>query len=142
MTHGIHPYKGKFYPQLVRPLLNILKIPKGGVVFDPFCGSGTVALEAILNGYDAYGCDINPIAVEIATAKNTIFTMSPYNFEKQVSLFRQELLNYHDGDYSTIFDTEAIDEIKRWFPSPVISKMGYILCKIACIPDERIIVYR
>ena len=138
LTHGIHPYKGKFYPQLVRPLLNILEIPKGGVVFDPFCGSGTVALEAILNGYDAYGCDINPIAVEIATAKNTIFTVSPYNFEKQVSLFRQELLNYHDGDYSTIFDTEAIDEIKRWFPSPVISKMGYILCKIACIPDERI----
>lgn len=138
LTHGIHPYKGKFYPQLVRPLLNILKTPTGGVVFDPFCGSGTVALEAILNGYDAYGCDINPIAVEIAKAKNTIFTVSPYNFEKQVSLFRQELLNYRGGDYTMMFDVEAMDEIKRWFPSPVISKMGYILCKIGSIPDERI----
>lgn len=138
LTHGIHPYKGKFYPQLVKPLLNILKIPKGGVVFDPFCGSGTVALEAILNGYNAYGCDINPIAVEIATAKNTIFTISPYDFEKQVSIFRQELVNYHDGNNTMMFDPDAMDEIEHWFPTPVISKMGYILWKISNVPDERI----
>ncbi len=138
LTHGIHPYKGKFYPQLVRPLLNILGIIKGGTVFDPFCGSGTVALESILNGYNAYGCDINPIAVEIATAKNTIFSVTPYEFEKHVSIFRQELMEYCVKDYSDQFAGNAIDEIRSWFPESVINKMGFILSKIDRVPDEKI----
>lgn len=138
LTHGIHPYKGKFYPQLVRPLLNILGIPKGGIVFDPFCGSGTVALESILNGYNAYGCDINPTAVEIAVAKNTIFKVEPYELQKQVYLFEQELHTYSDRDYSGWFDKEAIDEIRSWFPEKVISKIGFVISKISKVPDERI----
>jgi len=138
LTHGIHPYKGKFYPQLVRPLLNILGIPKGGIVFDPFCGSGTVALESVLNGYNAYGCDINPTAVDIAIAKNTIFKVEPYEFQKQIFLFEQELLNYSYGDFSEWFENEAIEEIKSWFPEKVISKMGFVISKIAKVPDERI----
>ncbi len=138
LTHGIHPYKGKFYPQLVRPLLNVLKTPKGGVVFDPFCGSGTVALEAIINGYNAYGCDINPTAVDIAIAKSTIFTVDPYEFQNQIFLFEQELQPYVEQDYSSWFDSSAIDEIKSWFPEKVIAKMGFIISKIAKVPDERI----
>lgn len=138
LTHGIHPYKGKFYPQLVRPLLNILRVEKGGTVFDPFCGSGTVALESVLNGYNAYGCDVNPTAVEIAIAKNTIFKVEPYEFQKQIFLFKQEIKNYLYQDYSEWFDEEAIDEIRSWFPEKVISKMGFIISKIAKVPDERI----
>ena len=138
LTHGIHPYKGKFYPQLVRPLLNILEIPKGGVVFDPFCGSGTVALEAIINGYNAFGCDINPTAIEIAVAKNTIFKVEPYEFQKQVHLFEQELHSFKDGDYSAFFDPCATEEIQSWFPEKVVVKMGFILSKISKVPDERI----
>lgn len=138
LTHGIHPYKGKFYPQLVRPLLNILKVPKDGIVFDPFCGSGTVALESILNGYNAYGCDINPTAVEIAIAKNTIFKVDPYEFQKQVFLFEQELGHYSYDDYSGWFDKDAIDEIRSWFPDKVISKMGFVISRITKVPDERI----
>lgn len=138
LTHGIHPYKGKFYPQLVRPLLNILQIPDGGTVFDPFCGSGTIALEAILNGYNAYGCDINPVAVDIATAKNTIFTVAPYEFERHISMFRAELSEYEQRDYSHVFSDESIGEIRRWFPEAVIGKMGFILTKIRAVPDERI----
>lgn len=138
LTHGIHPYKGKFYPQLVRPLLNILSVKAGGTVFDPFCGSGTVALESILNGYNAYGCDINPTAVEIAAAKTTIFKVSPYEFEKQVSRFRHCLERYTEADYDAMFDPDALDEIKSWFPQKVISKMGFILKEISKVPDERI----
>ena len=138
LTHGIHPYKGKFYPQLVKPLLSILKVKRGGVVFDPFCGSGTVALESILNGYNAYGCDINPTAVDIAIAKNTIFKVGPYEFDKYVSLFKEEFTRYADGDYCENFDKEAMEEICSWFPKRVISKMGFILSKISAVPDERI----
>ena len=138
LTHGIHPYKGKFYPQLVRPLLNILNVPKGGTVFDPFCGSGTVLLESILNGYQAFGCDINPIAVEIASAKSSVCTVPPYAFEKHISLFRKELLRYQTGTYTNVFPASAIEEIQSWFPEKVICKMGFILTKIKEVPDERI----
>jgi putative DNA methylase len=37
-------------------------------VVDPFCGSGTIALEALRLGLDAIGCDLNPIAVAISKA--------------------------------------------------------------------------
>lgn len=141
LTHGIHAYKGKFYPQLVRPLLNILHIPTGRVVFDPFCGSGTVILESILNGYNAYGCDINPIAVEIASAKNKILEVVPHEFEQHISIFRKELLTYKPENYDSVFPRDAIDEIKSWFPQKVIEKMGFILTKINSVPDEKIKQY-
>ena len=138
LTHGIHPYKGKFYPQLVRPLLNILNIKEGACVFDPFCGSGTVLLEAILNGYNAFGCDINPIAVEIGKAKNSIFKVSPYDFEKQINMFMQEMQCFEEVNPLDVFDKEAMSEIIRWFPDKVISKMAFIMQKIKSVPEKRI----
>jgi len=39
--------------------------PEGGVVFDPFAGSGVTALEALKNGRKAIVCDILPISTEI-----------------------------------------------------------------------------
>lgn len=139
VTHGIHPYKGKFYPQLVRPLLNILSVPSGGSVFDPFCGSGTVALESILNGYRAYGCDINPIAAQIARAKTSILSVPTYEFEKHVSLLIRDLSGFSETvDYSAVFSQDALPEIKSWFPDKVTQKMGFILQQINNVPDEKI----
>src|ERR1035437_1577884 len=42
-SHGLHEYRGKFFPQLVLALLNIGDVRPNGVVADPFCGSGTTA---------------------------------------------------------------------------------------------------
>ena len=53
LTHWFYPYKGKFHPQMIRALLNILKIKRGEVVLDPFMGSGTTALECQLLGINA-----------------------------------------------------------------------------------------
>src|SRR5690606_18912422 len=68
-AHGLHEYKGKFNPQIVRAILNILGIPAGSNVIDPFCGSGTALLECAHLGMYARGTDINPLAVFIANAK-------------------------------------------------------------------------
>ena len=68
-AHGLHEYKGKFNPQIVRAILNILDIPAGARVIDPFCGSGTSLLECAHLGMEATGLDINPLAVFIANAK-------------------------------------------------------------------------
>ena len=68
-AHGLHEYKGKFNPQIVRAILNILNIPVGSRIIDPFCGSGTSLIECGHLGIDAIGTDINPLAVFIANAK-------------------------------------------------------------------------
>jgi len=67
--HGLHPYKGKFYPQLARSLLNICDVPEGGLVVDPFAGCGTAVLEASLLGIRGLGVDANPMAVLVSRAK-------------------------------------------------------------------------
>jgi hypothetical protein len=69
LTHWIYPYKGKFHPQMVRALLNILGIERGQVVLDPFVGSGTTAIECMLMGIDCVGVDISPLCVLISRVK-------------------------------------------------------------------------
>jgi hypothetical protein len=59
-THSLFPYRGKFHPQLIRALLNILDIKPGHVVLDPMAGSSTVAVEANLLGIDAISVDLSP----------------------------------------------------------------------------------
>ena len=68
-VHGLHEYKGKFNPQVVRALLNIFAIEPGQRVADPFCGSGTTLVECSHLGVAGVGLDINPMAVLIARAK-------------------------------------------------------------------------
>src|SRR5712692_3492479 len=41
-THGLFPYRGKFHPQMIKALLNIMGLKPGQTVLDPMMGSGTV----------------------------------------------------------------------------------------------------
>jgi len=63
LTHWIYPYKGKFHPQMIRALLNIMGLSEGETVLDPFVGSGTLALEAQLLGINSVCFDISPLCV-------------------------------------------------------------------------------
>ncbi|MDA8273583.1 MAG: hypothetical protein M0Z72_07630 [Deltaproteobacteria bacterium] len=69
LTHWIYPYKGKFHPQMIRALMNIIKIQNGEKLFDPFVGSGTAVLEAQILGINAIGLDISPLCVLISKVK-------------------------------------------------------------------------
>ena len=53
-VHRLHPYLGKFVPQLVEALLDRYVVP-GGHVLDPFAGSGTTLVQALESGRDATG---------------------------------------------------------------------------------------
>jgi SAM-dependent methyltransferase len=68
-AHGLHEYKGKFNPQVVRAIANILGLKEGAWILDPFCGSGTTLLECAHLGWNVVGVDRNPLAVRIANAK-------------------------------------------------------------------------
>src|ERR1051326_8308480 len=56
-VHRLHPYLGKFIPQLVETLLDRY-VTRGGHVLDPFAGSGTTLVQALESGCDATGVDI------------------------------------------------------------------------------------
>lgn len=68
-THGLFPYRGKFHPQLIKGILNILRIKKGETVLDPMAGSGTVCIEAAINGIHSIGIDVSPFCSLMTRAK-------------------------------------------------------------------------
>lgn len=67
-VHGFHAYPARAHPVTARRLVDAFA-PARGLVLDPFCGSGTVLIEAMLAGRDALGTDLNPLAVMLARAK-------------------------------------------------------------------------
>lgn len=58
--------------------------PEGGIVLDPFAGSGVVAMEALKSGRKAIVCDLLPIATEI-----TRLTLKPTDLAKLQDAFKQ-----------------------------------------------------
>ena len=72
LSHDLHIYKAKFFPRMVRALLNIFA-REDATVLDPYCGSGTALLEASLLGLSSYGTDIDPICHLISRTKVTPF---------------------------------------------------------------------
>lgn len=59
-THSLFPYRGKFHPQLIKSLLNIIGVKKGELILDPMCGSGTTNIEAALLGINSVAVDVSP----------------------------------------------------------------------------------
>jgi hypothetical protein len=73
-VHRLHPYLGKFVPQLVQALLERYVRP-GGRVLDPFAGSGTTLVQALESGYDAVGVDIaafNALLISVKTREHDL----------------------------------------------------------------------
>jgi DNA modification methylase len=67
-VHGFHAYPARMHPTTARRAIEALSSP-GDRVLDPFCGSGTVAVEARLARRLALGVDANPLAVRLAELK-------------------------------------------------------------------------
>lgn len=69
---GTRPYKGAhfatFPPALIEPCI-LAGCPAGGIVLDPFIGSGTTAEVAVLNGRSCVGIDLNPEYLELAQTR-------------------------------------------------------------------------
>ena len=135
VTHGLHPYKGKFYPQLAKGLMNLCGLSSGASVFDPFCGSGTTLLESYLNGYRSFGCDMNPLAAKIAKAKVGILDVNPDVVREAVGTLvsRIEEAPTRPPDQRDQFHASCLAEVSNWFPEPVISKLNWLLASIRSV---------
>src|SRR5215208_4803036 len=67
-VHSLHPYLGKFIPQLVEVFLKRYFVG-GSVIYDPFVGSGTTLVEANAFGAHSVGCDISAFNCLLAGVK-------------------------------------------------------------------------
>ncbi len=72
-VHGFHPYPARMHPTTASRLVEAFSEP-GAVVLDPFCGSGTVLVEAQALGRAARGTDLNPVGLRLATLKTRAYT--------------------------------------------------------------------
>ena len=70
-VHGFHTYPARMHPETASWLTRSF-VPPAGRVLDPFCGSGTVLVEAMLQGIEAVGSDLNPVAVMLSRCKTRL----------------------------------------------------------------------
>ena len=69
-SHDIHAFAAKFPPQLPRAFIRGLTSP-GDIVLDPMMGSGTAVVEALLEGRQGVGLDLDPLALRLSCVKTT-----------------------------------------------------------------------
>lgn len=127
-VHRLHPYKGKFIPQLVEYFLddhtdNFKKqtyFKKGDIILDPFCGSGTTLVQANELGMHSVGIDISAFNSLISNIK-----IGKHNFEELGQLISQItnslgkfLKNAHAIDFESELLTELNKFNSKYFPSP------------------------
>lgn len=146
LTHNIHRYSGKFIPQIARKVIEILT-QEGDIVLDPYNGSGTTMLEALLTGRNAIGCDINPLALLISEVKCMLTT--PGELDWLVNFFEEKLsfLNIKDDLFSSQ-DKVEFEEIvqsdiifgnewfKKWFELENLKELIFINTIIKNIQKE------
>ena len=127
--HDLHEYRGKFFPQLVRSLINISCIPKGSIILDPMCGSGTTPCEAVAEGMIALGIDLNPLSSLISTIKSLIPTIDANDFQENanncLSMFK--FPKTAPGD---IWEKDDLQYLKRWFAPSAINDLASIVREI------------
>lgn len=125
--HGLHPYKGKFYPQLARSILNGCEVGRDSHVLDPFAGCGTTLLEAHLLKIEGHGLDTNPLAVLVANTKLRLLRSNPNSISEALRPLRR-------------LPRRAVPlpdpYLERWFPPENLAFLLRALCGIRRLADE------
>lgn len=103
-THGLFPYRGKFHPQMIKGLMNIMGLKPGDIVLDPMMGSGTVLVEACLMGINSIGVDSSPFCRFMTQTKIDALTMSLsrakkalFNYEEVFTYFEKQVGKPNQG---------------------------------------------
>ncbi len=137
LTHWIYPYKGKFHPQMIRALLNIIGLERGDTVLDPFIGSGTTAVEAQLLGINCVGIDISPLCVLQSKVK-----VEAIDVLEEIMQWKEEIISGVTNGIatrreSTLFSSEkeSLDETIESIPNEKV-KDFYRMAKLIAVSDE------
>jgi len=130
LTHWIYPYKGKFHPQMIRALLNIIGLEKGDTVLDPFIGSGTTAVEAQLLGINCVGIDVSPLCVLQSKVKTESIEVLPKILE-----WKEEILNKVGGGSLFNLDNKALDNTIESISDEKVRNF-YLMVKLVAVSDN------
>jgi len=115
LTHWFYPYKGKFHPQMIRALINIIGVRDGQIVLDPFSGSGTTALECMLLGVDFIGYDISPLCVIIGRVKTeSVYALSEIEGLKN-DILRHSIILKGEEYYSFLDKLTNNETVKNFY---------------------------
>ena len=130
-THGIHTYPAMFIPQVGRRLLETYS-KEGDTICDIFCGSGSALVESRLIGRNAYGIDLNPLAIFLAKAKTT--PINPQKLTKEYLALLDRVEKIKDKE----IQRPDFKNIDFWFKDKVIVKLAKLKKAIREIKDETI----
>lgn len=114
-THGLFPYRGKFHPQLIRTLLNIIGVKPGNVVLDPMSGSATLSVEANLLNIDSIGFDVSPFCCLMGKVKTFSLNL---NLEKLLTFEKESkkiFKRLHKEKVPTYFLNENPEKDKSYY---------------------------
>ena len=144
LTHRIFRYPAKFHPPVVRALLDRYT-EVGDWVLDPFCGSGTLQVEASVSGRAAVGVDVDPVAVAVAEAKSARYQLEEVRatflrLQAEIATHRRSAEEYDSrkfvdisaAEYDTIVRREGlwvpdIPRLAHWFRRYVVIDLARIL---------------
>lgn len=118
-VHRLHPYLGKFIPQLVEIFLRKFAPQR---VCDPFMGSGTTLVEANSLGIESIGCDISPFNCLISKVKT-----DSYDIELLSKELKDIAFKVHLEANNALFDVGAkykpTDYLKDWFAEKALRQL-------------------
>jgi DNA methylase len=127
-VHRLHPYKGKFIPQLVEYFLDAKTdkfkpeafFQKGDIVLDPFCGSGTTLVQSNELGINAIGVDISAFNTLISNVKTQDVNFT--DLATQINEVTWKLRNFVGENNHLEFESELLEFLNQYngefFPSP------------------------
>jgi len=127
-VHRLHPYKGKFIPQLVEYFLdkhtdnfkNTSFFNAGDIILDPFCGSGTTLVQASELNLHSIGIDVSAFNAFISNVKIGKYDID--DVRKSANIITKKLKNFLKERNNVEFENRLLDELKNFnsefFPSP------------------------
>lgn len=151
-THYLFRYPAKFHPPVARALLERHTQP-GDCVLDPFCGSGTLLIEAALSGRSAIGSDVDPVAAFVSRVKASPLDGARLRkrwarLEKQLVPLARTAKKYDDLQWQDIgertyrreiagLEVPAIPNLFHWFRRYVIVDLARIKREVVALDATR-----
>ncbi|MBU0558356.1 MAG: site-specific DNA-methyltransferase [Bacteroidetes bacterium] len=121
-SHGLHKYPAKFFPELPRWLLQKYSKPSN-IILDPFMGSGTSNIEAMLLGRHSVGIDVDPFAKFLTKVKTTKLDVD--ELEESTDLLLNTLVKY-DPKKINKKDIPIFPYRDNWFDQEILFELSYI----------------